>query len=46
MSIIGKPAPSYEGQAFVGGEIKNIAPADFKDKWVVLTFYPLDFTAV
>lgn len=46
MSLIGKPAPAFKGEAFVNGEIKPLALSDFKDKWVVLFFYPLDFTFV
>ncbi|KAA0184914.1 Thioredoxin-dependent peroxide reductase [Fasciolopsis buskii] len=40
------PAPKFTGQAVVGKEIKTISLSDYKDKWVVLAFYPLDFTFV
>jgi len=30
----------------VGGQFKEISLSDFKGKWVVLFFYPLDFTFV
>ena len=47
MPIIGQPAPLFSGQAVVeGGEFKNISLNDYKGKWVVLFFYPLDFTFV
>jgi alkyl hydroperoxide reductase subunit AhpC len=39
---IGKPAPEFAGQAVVNGEFKNIKLADYKGKYVVLFFYPLD----
>ncbi len=42
----GLPAPAFRGQAYVEGEIKPISLEDFKGKWVVLHFYPLDFTFV
>jgi alkyl hydroperoxide reductase subunit AhpC len=43
---IGKEAPSFEGMAVVGGEFKTIKNADYKGKYIVLFFYPLDFTFV
>ncbi|PIU00446.1 MAG: thioredoxin peroxidase [Bdellovibrionales bacterium CG10_big_fil_rev_8_21_14_0_10_45_34] len=47
MPIIGQPAPQFTAPAvFDSGEIKNINLADNKGKWVVLFFYPLDFTFV
>ncbi|ATH08726.1 thioredoxin peroxidase [Halobacteriovorax marinus] len=45
-SLVGKEAPEFKGQAVVNGEIKEIALSDFKGKWKVLFFYPLDFTFV
>jgi len=45
--MIDQPAPQFTTQAvFDSGEIKNISLADYKGKWVVLFFYPLDFTFV
>jgi len=47
MLRIGKEAPSFKLNATVeGGEFKEISLADYKGKWVVLFFYPLDFTFV
>lgn len=46
MSIIGKPAPHFSGEAAKEGEIVNISLEDYKGKWLVLFFYPLDFTFV
>ncbi|GLI62618.1 hypothetical protein VaNZ11_005281 [Volvox africanus] len=43
---IGAPAPKWKAQAVVGGEIKEISLDDFKGKYVVFFFYPLDFTFV
>uniref|UniRef100_A0A2S2QC98 thioredoxin-dependent peroxiredoxin n=1 Tax=Sipha flava TaxID=143950 RepID=A0A2S2QC98_9HEMI len=39
-------APIFEGKAIVDGQIKNISLADFAGKYLVLFFYPLDFTFV
>jgi len=43
---VGKPAPDFEAAAFVDGAFKNIKLSDYKGKWVVLCFYPGDFTFV
>lgn len=42
----GLPAPAFKGQAYINGEVKNLSSEDLKGKWVVLHFYPLDFTFV
>jgi len=53
--MVGSPAPDFKGTAVVGGPagslnpdnaFKDISLADFRGKWVVLFFYPLDFTFV
>lgn len=41
-----KPAPSWTGKAVVNGTFKTINSEDYKGKWLVLFFYPLDFTFV
>ncbi len=43
---VGKPAPDFEASAFVEGGFKNIKLSDYKGQWVVLCFYPGDFTFV
>jgi len=45
-AAVGRKAPDFEAEAVVGTEFKNIKLADYKGKWVVLFFYPLDFTFV
>ena len=45
--MINQPAPMFTTQAVVDkGDVKNISLSDYKGKWVVLFFYPLDFTFV
>lgn len=45
--MIAQPAPQFTAQAVIdGGEFKEISLTDYKGKWVVLFFYPLDFTFV
>lgn len=47
MSMIGHAAPDFSMKGVVkGGEFKEISLADYKGKWVVLFFYPLDFTFI
>jgi len=43
---VGKPAPDFELSAFWGGGFKNIKLSDYKGKWIVVCFYPGDFTFV
>jgi len=43
---IGKPAPDFKGTAVVNGEFKEVSLSDYKGKYLVLFFYPLDFTFV
>jgi len=43
---VGKPAPDFEASAFAEGGFKNIKLSDYKGQWVVLCFYPGDFTFV
>ncbi|CAJ1020235.1 AhpC/TSA family/Redoxin/C-terminal domain of 1-Cys peroxiredoxin, putative [Leishmania lindenbergi] len=42
-----EPAPAFEEMALMpNGAFKKISLASYKGKWVVLFFYPLDFTFV
>lgn len=41
-----KPAPEFKGPAVVNGMFKDISLSDYKGQYVVLFFYPLDFTFV
>ena len=43
---VGKPAPDFEANAFHEGGFKNIRLSDYKGQWVVICFYPGDFTFV
>lgn len=46
LARVGKPAPDFELSAFFGGGFKNIKLSDYKGKWIVICFYPGDFTFV
>jgi len=39
-------APDFKATAVIGDSFKEIKLSDYKGKWVVLFFYPLDFTFV
>ncbi len=43
---VGKPAPDFDAKAFVGGQIKSLKLSDYRGRWVMLYFYPGDFTFV
>lgn len=46
MSLVQKTAPEFTADAVVGTEFKSVNLSSYKGKWVVLFFYPLDFTFV
>ena len=43
---VGHPAPDFEVTAFHEGGFKNVKLSNYAGKWVVLCFYPGDFTFV
>lgn len=45
-ALIGKPAPAFSGTAVVDGKLQELKLADYKGRYVVFFFYPLDFTFV
>jgi peroxiredoxin (alkyl hydroperoxide reductase subunit C) len=47
MLQVGQKAPDFKADAALGNdEFKTISLSDYKGKWLVLFFYPLDFTFV
>jgi alkyl hydroperoxide reductase subunit AhpC len=40
------PAPDFKATALIGEQFKEIKLSDYKGKYVLLYFYPLDFTFV
>lgn len=46
LARVGHPAPDFEVNAYFEGGFKNVKLSDYKGKWVVLCFYPGDFTFV
>jgi alkyl hydroperoxide reductase subunit AhpC len=41
-ALIGQNAPEFSTDAVVNGDFKTVALSDYKGKYVVLFFYPLD----
>jgi alkyl hydroperoxide reductase subunit AhpC len=46
MITVNKPAPDFEGTAYFEGKVSKIRLSDYKAKWVLVCFYPGDFTYV
>ena len=46
MVKVGQKAPDFKTDAYVNGQFKEVQLSDYRGKWVVLVFYPLDFTFV
>ena len=46
MVKVGQAVPDFEFEVFHGGQIKKMHFSDHKGKWLVIFFYPADFTFV
>lgn len=44
--VINREAPEFSAEAFHNNDVKKISLSDYKGKWVVLFFYPADFTFI
>jgi len=44
--LVTKQAPNFTANAFYQDDYKQISLEDYRGKWVVLFFYPGDFTFV
>lgn len=44
--LVGKNAPDFKATAVVNGDFKQVSLSDYRGKYVLLFFYPLDFTFV
>lgn len=44
---VGAEAPDFEANAFVAGKgFQTVKLSDYRGRWIVLCFYPGDFTFV
>ncbi|TFK51242.1 thioredoxin-like protein [Heliocybe sulcata] len=46
VAIVQKPAPAFKATTVLDGQFKDIQLSDYLGKWVILLFYPMDFTFV
>ena len=46
MILVGKNAPKFKAPAYHQGAFTEVNLADYAGKWVMLCFYPGDFTFV
>jgi peroxiredoxin (alkyl hydroperoxide reductase subunit C) len=46
MARVGGKAPDFEAPAYHKGKFINVKLSDYTGKWVLLCFYPGDFTFV
>jgi peroxiredoxin (alkyl hydroperoxide reductase subunit C) len=46
MVMIGRKAPDFEAPAYLEGKFVNVKLSEYLGKWVLLCFYPGDFTFV
>lgn len=46
MIKVGETAPDFKLEGYFGGKFKEYNSKQYKDKWLVVFFYPLDFTFV
>ena len=43
---VGETVPDYEFETFYKGDVKPMKFSDFRGKWLIVMFYPADFTFV
>jgi peroxiredoxin (alkyl hydroperoxide reductase subunit C) len=43
---VGQKAPDFDAPAYYKGEFTNVKLSDYLGKWVLVCFYPGDFTFV
>ncbi len=46
MLVVDQLAPDFEGTAYFEGKVTKVKLSDFRGKWVLVCFYPGDFTYV
>jgi len=44
--LIKRPAPAFKATAVIDGQFREVSYEEFLGQWVILLFYPLDFTFV
>ena len=41
---VGRPAPDFKAEGYMNGDFKAYQLSEFRGQWVLLCFYPGDFT--
>ena len=44
--LVGKTAPDFTAKAYHEGSAKEVKLSEYRGKWLMLCFYPADFTCV
>lgn len=45
-TLVGKPAPEFTLEGSFGDDFKTVSLKDYRGQWLVIFFYPLDFTFI
>lgn len=43
---VGHAVPDFEFEVYQGGEIKTVSLSQYRGKWLIVVFYPADFTFI
>lgn len=43
---VDKEAPDFTAEAYHRGNVRRVKLSDYRGQWVLIFFYPADFTAV
>jgi peroxiredoxin (alkyl hydroperoxide reductase subunit C) len=43
---VGREAPKFVAEAYHGGNLTRVKLSDYRGQWVLIFFYPADFTIV
>ncbi|KAJ6629821.1 peroxiredoxin [Mycena sp. CBHHK59/15] len=46
VALVQRPAPTFKAPTVIDGVFEDVSLSDYLGKWVVLLFYPMDFTFV
>ncbi|KAF8882978.1 peroxiredoxin [Infundibulicybe gibba] len=46
VALVQRPAPTFKAPTVIDGQFQDVALSDYLGRWVVLLFYPMDFTFV
>ena len=46
LPMLGEPAPAFTAKAYQNGKAVDVSLSDYRGKWLLLCFYPGDFTYV